>query len=164
MLNMCMKLAYLPTLTLSFSRLKWEMGKKKLKNMYLSLGEHASPVTFLTLPPLKFVTCTSPPPVTSSPPPPQKTKDFSAKGGGGKFVTYTSQTPVTFFNPPPPQKTTDFPEKGGGGVKIVKNTWPTLVTFFTPPPKVSKSYYIYGIYQKKVIVTYIFDPPPLKGQ
>ena len=160
MLNMCMKLAYLPTLTLSFSRLKWEMEKKKLKNMYLSLGEHASPVTFLTLPPLKFVTCTSPPPVTSSPPP-QKTKDFSAKGGGGKFVTYTSQTPVTFFNPPPPlKKQLIFQKREGGGVKIVKNTWPTLVTFFTPPPKVSKSYLIYGIYQKKVIVTYIFDPPP----
>ena len=149
-------MAYLPTLTLSFSRLKWEMEKKKLKNMYLSLGEHASPVTFLTLPPLKFVTCTSPPPVASSPPP-QKTKDFSAKGGG-KFVTYTYPTPVTFFNPPPFKKQLIFQKRGG--VKIVKNTWPTLVTFFTPPLKVSKSYYIYGIYQKKIIVTYIFHPPP----
>ena len=113
MLNMCMKLAYLPTLTLSFSRLKWEMEKKKLKNMYLSLGEHASPVTFLTLPPLKFVTCTSPPPVTSSPPP-QKTKDFSAKGGGVNLLHIRPKHLLRFLTPPP-QKTTDFPEKGGGG-------------------------------------------------
>ena len=152
MLNMCMKLAYLPTLTLSFSRLKWEMGKKKLKNMYLSLGEHASPVTFLTLPPLKFVTCTSPPPVTSSPPPPQKTKDFSAKGGGGKFVTYTSQTPVTFFNPPPLKKQLIFQKREGGGVKIVKNTWPTLVTFFTPPPPRYQNLTIYMAYIKKKLL------------
>ena len=89
---------------------------------------------------------------SANPPPLKKTDDFGKEGGVVKFVKNTWSTLVTCFNPPP-QKTTDFPEKGGGGgVKIVKNTWPTLVTFFTPPLKVSKSYYIYGIYQKKKLL------------
>ena len=154
-------MAYLPTLTLSFSRLKWEMEKKKLKNMYLSLGEHASPVTFLTLPPLKFVTCTSPPPVTSSPPPPSKNKGFFSKGGGVNLLHIRPQHLLRFLTPPPPQKTTDFPEKGGGGVKIVKNTWPTLVTFFTPPPPqgIKILLYIWHI-SKKSYCNLHFSPPP----
>ena len=150
-------MAYLPTLTLSFSRLKWEMEKKKLKNMYLSLGEHASPVTFLTLPPLKFVTCTSPPPVTSSPPPLKKQRIFQQRGGGVNLLHIRPQH-LLRFNPPPLKKQQIF-QKREGGVKIVNNTWPTLVTFFTPPSRY-QNLTIYMAYIKKSYCNLHFSPPP----
>ena len=156
------EMAYLRTLILSFSWLKWEMEKKKLKNMYLSLGEHAPPATFLKLTPQICINLlhVRPHHLLHLHPPASKSKQFFSKRGACKFVTYTSPTPVTFFYLPPPpfKKIHYFSEKGRGWLNLLKIRAQHLLHFLPAP---SKSYYIS---KKSYWYLHFWPPPPRKGR